>query len=127
VSAPGSTEPGPLADEAVRLFAAAADWLHRNLADPATAKVATGAPECTWCPLCQLVAVLRGDRPEVAARLAETQTAVVGLLRALADAAGAGAPPNPGPDGRGSSAGGRIQKIDLGPPSGGRDTDQDGT
>jgi hypothetical protein len=37
------------------------------------------APECRWCPLCQLVAVLRGERPEVTAALAD-------VLRATADA-----------------------------------------
>jgi hypothetical protein len=109
-------DPGPLGEEAAKLFAAAQDWFHRTLGDPATARIATGAPECAWCPLCQLVSVLRGDRPEITERFAETQVAVAGLLRALADAAGTmaahgGQHPN----------GSRVQKIDLGA------DDRDGT
>src|SRR5690242_8676578 len=53
-----SSEPGPLAEEAARLVGAAQDWLHRVVADPDTARIATGAPECCWCPLCQLIATL---------------------------------------------------------------------
>jgi hypothetical protein len=102
-------DPGPLGEEAAKLFAAAQDWFHRTLGDPATARIATGAPECAWCPLCQLVSVLRGDRPEITERLAETQAAVAGLLRALADAAG-----TTGAHGGQRSNGSRVQKIDLG-------------
>jgi hypothetical protein len=91
-------EPGPLPEEVVRLIGAAQDWWHRTVGDPATARIAngapatariaTGAPECCWCPLCQLIATLRGERPELLERLSETQTALTAALRALADAAG---------------------------------------
>jgi hypothetical protein len=52
------------------------------------------AGECRWCPLCQLIAVLRGERPEATAVLAD-------VLRATADAlhAFAAAPDGPRPDG----------------------------
>jgi len=48
--------------------------------------------ECHWCPLCQVIAVLRGERPEVTAVLAD-------VLRATADAlhAFAAAPDGPRP------------------------------
>ena len=89
-----SPEPGPLAEEAARLVAAAQDWVHRVVGEPDTARIATGAPECCWCPVCQLIAMLRGDRPELVERLADAQTALAGVLRALADAAKpAGRPP----------------------------------
>jgi hypothetical protein len=50
------------------------------------------AGQCRWCPLCQLIAVLRGERPEVTAVLAD-------VLRATADAlhAFAAAPDGPRP------------------------------
>lgn len=82
------TEPGPLPEEAVRLIGAAQDWWHRTVGDPATARIATGSPECCWCPLCQLVATLRGERPELVERLAEAQAALTVAVRALAEAAG---------------------------------------
>jgi hypothetical protein len=38
---------------------------------------------CGWCPLCAIVAVVRGDRPELVARLAEQLAQLVALLRAV--------------------------------------------
>lgn len=101
-------EPGPLADEAARLIGAAQDWLHRTVGDPASARIANGSPECCWCPFCQLIATLRGERPELTERLADTQAALAGLLRTLADAAAATVP-------TGTAAGGpaRVRKIRL--------------
>ena len=54
---------------------------------------AVPAGECRWCPLCQLLAVLRGERPEVTAGIAD-------VLRSTADAlhAFAAAPDAPRPD-----------------------------
>lgn len=94
------TEAGPLGEEAARLLGAAQDWLHRTVLDPATARVATGSAECCWCPLCQLIAALRGNRPELTERLSEAlgaltelQAALAGLLRGFAEPAAAGDPP----------------------------------
>jgi hypothetical protein len=105
----GAGQPGPIGEEAAKLFAAAQDWFHSTFGDPATgARIATGAPECTWCPLCQLIAVLRGQRPEITEKWAETQVALAGLLRVLADAAGTMTTP---PDGAAGAS--RVQRIDL--------------
>jgi hypothetical protein len=43
-----------------------------------------GSGECRWCPHCQVNAVLRGDRPEVTAVLADVLTTAVAALRHLA-------------------------------------------
>ena len=54
---------------------------------------------CTRCPLCQAAAVLRGDRPEVTAALADVLTATATALRAFAEPARPGhpgTPPGPG-------------------------------
>ncbi len=55
-------------------------------------------PECRWCPLCQLVAVLRGERPEVTAALADVLRATADALHAFAAAPDAPRPPG-GPAG----------------------------
>lgn len=120
--------PGPLADEAARLVGAAQDWWHRTTGgarpdgggtgSPGNATgspgIATGASECCWCPVCQAIATVRGDRPDILERLAETQAAVTGLLRALADTTAAGRPGRPA--GQAQESGPRaprVQKIIL--------------
>jgi hypothetical protein len=102
----GGGEHGSVTEEATRLLAAAQQWVHHTLGERDSSRFANGSPECCWCPLCQLIATLRGDRPEVIERLAEAQTAVVGLLRALTAAAGATTPAGPAtPAGAGEPAG----------------------
>jgi hypothetical protein len=97
--------PGPIGDEAAKLVDAVQDWVRRTLGDGS--HIATGAPECTWCPICQLVAVLRGDRPDIAEKITEASASVIAALRAVVDAA-AGAPAHRAPNAA------RVQRIDLG-------------
>ena len=123
-------EPGPLGDEAARLLAAAQIWLQRSVADTAAGRIATGSQECAWCPLCQLIALLRGDRVDVtraavAERFADAQAAVGALLHALAEVATAMAQSGSaatsrrpdstagGTDGTAERAPERVQRIDL--------------
>ena len=40
--------------------------------------------DCRWCPVCQATAVLRGERPEVTAALADVLTAAAAALRTVA-------------------------------------------
>jgi len=42
--------------------------------------------DCRWCPMCQAAAVVRGERPEVTAALADVLTAAAEKLRAMAEA-----------------------------------------
>jgi hypothetical protein len=49
--------------------------------------------ECRWCPLCQAAAVVRGERPEVSAALADVLDATAAALRTFAAAAGEAPPP----------------------------------
>jgi hypothetical protein len=78
----------PLIGEALRLVSSvqdwAQDWAHRGSAEAGERH--TGS-DCKWCPLCQFVAVLRGEHPEVTDRMAEAGTAFAGALRALIEAA----------------------------------------
>lgn len=50
--------------------------------DEAAAPPSQGAG-CGWCPLCAIVAVVRGERPEFSARVLEQAAHLVALLRAV--------------------------------------------
>jgi hypothetical protein len=71
-----------------------ADWVDqaRRLLDtflnapaPEPAEGTAHADTCRWCPVCQVAAVVRGERPEVSAALADVLTATANALRAFAD------------------------------------------
>jgi hypothetical protein len=79
---------------------AASDWLDqaRRLIDVVVAGPAAPAAEpsaagtghgagCTRCPLCQAAAIVRGERPEVTAALADVLTATATALRTFAEGA----------------------------------------
>jgi hypothetical protein len=74
-------------DEAQRLV----EVLRGGLAGAASAAdgAAPGdrhADGCRWCPVCQVAAVVRGGRPEVAEALADVLTAAATALRTVAAA-----------------------------------------
>jgi hypothetical protein len=107
-----------------------ADWIDqaRRLVDTflagavpgggAPAAEATAGPHadtCRWCPLCQVAAVARGERPEVSAALADVLTATAGALRAFAaegadERPAAAAEPEEAPD---VDPGPAVQRIDI--------------
>jgi hypothetical protein len=107
---PGGEPVGSVSEEAAKLFGALSDWARDHgpdlagdeldgLARRASAAahevsdhVATGAPECTWCPLCRTVHLVRSTNPEVRDHLA---AAASSLMQAAAGfLAAAGAPPD---------------------------------
>jgi hypothetical protein len=67
--------------------------------DSATA-AETHAADCRWCPVCQVASVVRGERPEVTAALADVLTATATALRTFAEAAH----PGPAADARTTAA-----------------------
>jgi hypothetical protein len=69
-------EVGALADEAAKLLGALGDWARDQ-------HLATGAPECTYCPLCRTVHALRHTSPEVRAHLATAATSLVQAVSGL--------------------------------------------
>lgn len=75
-------ETGSVGEEAARLFEAVQDWVRRTTDDPSP-RIATGSAECTVCPVCQALALLRSARPETFAHLAEAMTALVAAGRDL--------------------------------------------
>ncbi len=105
---------GSAAEEASRLFEAVQDWARRTAgtgegtpgaagaagaaadtgpADPADhrehglgERIATGAPECQLCPICQLIGLLRGSRPEIMLHLADAAGSLLSAVRLAIDA-----------------------------------------
>lgn len=107
---------GSVGSEAAALLEALQDWARRTFGEGQGAHMATGAPECEWCPLCQLVSVLRGDRPETTDKIMAAGSALLSALRSISDPAQT--------PGQSSSSGShsrpeapqahRVQHIDLG-------------
>lgn len=121
---PGPDDIGSVAEEAAKLFGALSGWakdqgadLGHGMADAATGAahamhdvnehIATGSAECTWCPVCRTVHLVRELSPEVRNHLA---SAGANLMQAAA-ALMATAVPDQG--GQSSGAGEDLEKIDL--------------
>ncbi len=124
---------GSLAEEAVKLFGAVSGWareqghdlghgvehgIEQGLAGAAGAfrsfdeHLATGAPECTSCPVCRAVHGFRQLNPEVKASLATAATslleAAAGLLATVVPEPSAAPSERPAPDPRDG-----VEHIDL--------------
>lgn len=124
-----------LGDELRALVLAAIDRigpvLDRMRAEPTGPPSGTagphGAPTCAACPVCALIATLCGERPELAARLAEQAAglaeqaaALLAVLRAALDESTPGRVPAAAPDGPpagGPSGNRRVQHIRVDRPA----------
>lgn len=84
-------------DELQRLLGSVQEWAARAFPPPGEHETT-----CQWCPLCQLMAVLRGERGDVTEKAAEAGSTLLAALRTLMDAAA-----------RPSSSEPRVQRIDL--------------
>jgi hypothetical protein len=89
---------GSLAEEAAKLLGALSGWAREHgdgvsamagsmagsVADELHEHLATGSPECAWCPVCRTVAAVRETSPEVRAHLASAASsfmlAVSGMM-----------------------------------------------
>jgi hypothetical protein len=95
----------------------APEWVEqaRRLVTGLGAALGTPAPDrdghgadCRWCPVCQVAAVVRGERPEVTAALAEVLDGAAAALRAFAAPAPPAPDPEPAPD-----AAPVVQRIEI--------------
>jgi hypothetical protein len=88
VSQTDGPEPvGSVAEEAAKLLGALSGWAREQgdgaaaMADSLTAELhahlATGSPECAWCPLCRTVSAIRQTSPEVRAHLASAASSLM--------------------------------------------------
>jgi hypothetical protein len=83
-------------------------WLNRLATAPDGAEHTPAT--CGWCPLCAGMAVLRGERPELAVRAAEHASGLLAVLRAaLAERPPAEPKPSPEPEEEPQPE--RVQKI----------------
>lgn len=99
---PPEEDLGTVAEEAAKLLGALSDWAKdqggewatgvsglaehaastaRQVQDQLGENLATGSPECRWCPVCRTVHAVRQLSPEVRAHLT---TAATSLLQAAA-------------------------------------------
>jgi hypothetical protein len=107
VSQEDDREPvGSVAEEAVKLLGALSGWAKEHgdgfssLTDELHEHLATGAPECSWCPLCRTVAAIRQTSPDVRAHLASAASSLMMAVSAMMAT-------HP------SSSEGRVERIDL--------------
>ena len=80
---------------------------------PAGASTEPHAADCRWCPVCQVAAVVRGERPEVTAALADVLTATATALRNFAESAPAPDVPPDAADGSGAEPPPAVQRIEI--------------
>ncbi|SDE94897.1 hypothetical protein SAMN05660485_02236 [Blastococcus fimeti] len=72
--------------------------------------------DCRWCPVCQAAAVLRGERPDVTAAVADVLATTASVLRDLAgEPSGPGAPAAADDDAEPDDEPGpaAVQRIDI--------------
>ena len=80
---------GSVAEEAVKLLGALSDWA-KDAAGEVDQHLATGAAECTYCPVCRTVHAVRGLSPEVRTQLATAATTFLNAAAGLMNGAAAG-------------------------------------
>jgi hypothetical protein len=84
---------GSVAEEAAKLFGALSGWA-REQGDGVTAMadsmveelhehLATGSPECAWCPVCRTLGAIRHTSPEVRAHLASAASSLMLAVSAM--------------------------------------------
>ncbi|GGD18414.1 hypothetical protein [Nocardioides daphniae] len=132
-------EVGSLGEEALRLLGAVSGWVSHHGADAQHGAeevvrqacegvqqvargfeehLATGAPECTWCPICRTVHVVRSLSPEVTTHLGAAASSLLKAAAALMatavpDSARGGSGHRPAGGASEGSGDERVQHIPL--------------
>ncbi len=101
-----TSDVGSAAEEAAKLFAAMEDWTRRKAGHLLDAEhVATGTPECQFCPVCQGIGALRHVRPEAVEHLLDATASFVAALKSALAGPSPSAPDGHRPPG--------VQHIDI--------------
>jgi hypothetical protein len=84
---------GSVAEEAAKLFGVLSGWAREHgegvgaVADSMAGELhdhlATGSPECAWCPVCRTVAAVRQTSPEVRDHLASAASSLMMAVSGL--------------------------------------------
>ena len=115
---------GSFADEAAKLADAVQAWARGEgpgRSSAAVGHMATGDAACCVCPVCTVIVLLRGERPELTSRLTESLAGLVtagqGLLETLstvtAEVRESAAPSNGSPKPDPAPPSRRVQDIPL--------------
>ena len=81
-----SQDVGPLAEEAARFAEALTDWARGHVGMP-NGSIGHGT-ECTLCPFCQLLSLLRQAKPETFAHLLDASASMTAALRSVVESHG---------------------------------------
>lgn len=93
------------------------DWIEQGrrlldtLRSSAEGSAAEHGADCRWCPVCQAAALVRGERPEVTAALADLLSTAATALRTFAEAGTT--PPEPETQETPDSEAPAVQQIDI--------------
>ena len=101
MTSPEDDPVGSVGEEAAKLLGALAGWAGDH-AREVDGHLATGDPECLYCPVCRTVHAVRQASPEVKAQLAGAASSFLQAAAGLLSAAGHAEPPSS-----------RVQHIDL--------------
>ncbi len=92
----GSQEPiGSVGEEAAKLLAALQGWAREHVGDASrtaasglgSAYISDGSAACRVCPVCQLIALVRGVNPEALEQMSHAAGSMLNALAGLVDAA----------------------------------------
>ena len=75
---------GPLVEEAAKLAEVLSGWVSGGLSSPLVAGLGESA-ECKVCPVCQLLRLVQGTKPEVYGHLADASASLLAALRAAVE------------------------------------------
>ena len=95
------------------------DWIEQGRRLLETLRNSADSPDgghgsdCRWCPVCQAAAVVRGERPEVTAALADVLATAATALRTFAEAGGEPEPTVDVQADAGDDEGPAVQQIDI--------------
>jgi hypothetical protein len=109
----GCGEHAGLSAELRALALNALDRLEPVLERMRTEPTARTPGTCTACPVCALIATLRGEHPDLAGRLAEHATGLVAVLRAAIEEGAPASEGAPGPEPEPAAPVRQVQHIPI--------------